>query len=205
MWLLYVGALHAVFFGHRHLMLEGFKIPSSAMAPTLLVGDHFLVDHLDRDVQRGDVVLFRYPVNPDTLFIMRAVGIAGDRLQFRGAQLIVNGVPSPTAGERACAYVDVDEFTDDVFERPATCLEERIWGRTHTIMHSATSYARDVDVGVVPPGTIFVAGDNRENSHDSRFWGPVPLENVIGKPLYIWWSSPPAGEIPWHRLGRWIR
>jgi len=160
----------------RTFVFENFKIPSGSMMDNLLIGDHLVVNKLIfarhmpsllhrslpyREPRRGDVVVFKYPNEPRRDFIKRCVAVAGDRVEVRSKQLIINGDP-------------VDE--------PYVIFKGDPAGR------SAGLPGDNYGPRVVPEGTIFCMGDNRDNSLDSRFWGPVPLSYVKGRAVLIYWS-----------------
>ena len=172
--------------------IQAFKIPSSSMEDTLLIGDHLMVDKLayappDRwlgpllpyqQVQRGDIAVFRYPVNPGTYYVKRVVGVPGDRLRMVNQQLYINGHLADEAYKvHKMGNLDMhrDNFPDSM---PAS---DWAW---------AEEFRQYVQDGwlVVPPGHYFVMGDNRDSSLDSRYWGFVPRKNIQGKPLLIYWS-----------------
>jgi signal peptidase I len=190
----------------RVRLLEAFRIPAGSMWPTLEVGDQVMVDNRRFEPVRGDVIVFQYPVEPDKSFIKRVVGVAGDRLELDGEVLRLNGQPvarqrSPEAC-RLPAGVEPDEAW-------AACVlydETLPRGRRYQVADLATPARRGYRhlPITVPPGHVYVIGDNRDNSHDSRFWGPVPLGLVKGRAIMVWWSAGPAGP-RWSRLGRPVR
>jgi len=175
-------------------LLQAFVIPSGSMENTLLVGDHVLVDKLIyapsdavtqhllpyRDVQRGDIIVFRYPLNPQVTYVKRAIGIPGDRIRFENKRLILNGMPvnEPYAHHGSVANLPYrDNFpaspeTEDLRPSAADMIDK------HLVNGEL----------VVPPGFIFAMGDNREDSDDSRYWGFVPRANIVGTPFVIYWS-----------------
>ncbi len=175
-------------------VVQAFQIPSESMEKTLLVGDYLLVDKLRygggsfsdfflpyRPVKRGDIIVFHYPVNPSLHFVKRVIGVPGDRLRLINRRVYVNGNP---LSENYTQYTSSqhDPFRDD-FPRvnvPVPGLEGRWWLQMRTL----------VDDGqlIVPEGYYFVLGDNRDESLDSRYWGFVPRENIVGRPLVIYWS-----------------
>jgi len=174
----------------RSFIVEPFRIPSGSMEPTLLPGDFILVNKFayglrlpvlntkifdSGEPRRGDVVVFRYPEDPTIAYIKRVVGLPGDNLEYRNKQLYINGEPMPQvklpAGNGAAA---------NGFEP----RQETLGTVSHTIQvrrgeDPPWSYK-------VPEGHYFVMGDNRDNSRDSRFWGPLPEANLIGKAFLIW-------------------
>lgn len=148
-------------------VVQAFFIPSGSMEPTLRTGDRILVGKFAyrlREIRRGDIVVFRYPLNPNKDFVKRVVGLPGERIEMREGLVQINGRPLgevyPTAlpgGDRACL----------------------------------TTYGPEV----VPSGMVFVLGDNRCNSEDSRFFGFVPVKNIIGRALVVYWPPDRLGPV----------
>lgn len=178
----------------RTFIFENFKIPSRSMEDNLLIGDHLVVNkyifarqsdtwlhHIlpYRGPERGDVVVFKYPEDPRRDFIKRCVALAGDEIEIRRKQVFVNGVRQEQAH---AVHKDSTTYPDS----PVIPANRRM---------------RD-NYGpyIVPEGTVFCLGDNRDNSHDSRFWGPVPLENIKGRAVLIYWSFE-AQENDWQWRG----
>jgi len=175
-------------------VVQAFQIPSESMENTLLIGDYLLVDKLRygggglwdfalpyRRVQRGDIIVFRYPVHPTQHFVKRVVGVPGDRVRLINRQVYVNGNALQEPYVRYSSRVH-DPFRDD-FPRlnlPVPGLEGDWWLEMKKLVED--------DQLIVPQGNYFVLGDNRDESLDSRYWGFVPRENVIGRPLLIYWS-----------------
>lgn len=150
---------------------KNFKIPSRGMEDTLLVGDRLVTDmwHFrSREPARGDLVVFRYPVDPSRDFLKRCIAIPGDTIEIRNKQLLLNGA------ELNEDYV----VTRD--ERPP---------RNPSDLPLSMRVRDNFGPFTVPPESIFVLGDNRDNSSDSRFWGPVPYELLRGKALYLYWGA----------------
>ena len=223
----------AIFLGARQLLAEAFRIPSGSMEPTLLVGDWLFVNKLrfgphipftSRNLPgyarpaRGDVSVFVSPpqdvtirISPDEvtpILVKRIVGVAGDTLVMRHGQLAVNGrfVPSPNAFRLPDAAADQPqalfawqhqiELRGSRFGPPVAAPSLHEWGPL-----------------VVPSGTFFMMGDDRDDSVDSRYYGPVPRANLRGTPMFVYYSYDPecgagylcgVSAIRWHRLGRWI-
>ena len=174
-------------------LVQAFVIPTGSMEDSLLIGDHLLVDKLAysphgsideyllpyQDVQRGDIIVFRYPMDLSQTFVKRVVGLPGDRLRLVDKKLILNGqtVDEPYVIHRT-AYID--QYRDNFPGQPNTPIPERALE-----MLRQNVVRNDI---VVPPNNYFAMGDNRDQSLDSRYWGFVPRENIIGKPLLIYWS-----------------
>ena len=174
-------------------LVQAFVIPTGSMEDTLLIGDHLLVDKLAfspsgpvskhvlpyTEVKRGDIIVFRYPVDIRQTFVKRAIGVAGDHIRLANKQLILNGkqVDEPYVYHKT-EYMDT--YRDNFPSEPNVHVAE-------SAMDMLMSHVENGEV-VVPPNTIFAMGDNRDSSLDSRYWGFVPRENIIGKPLIIYWS-----------------
>jgi signal peptidase I len=174
-------------------VVQAFQIPSPSMENTLLVGDYLLVNKLCygggspgdflmpyRRVQRGDIVVFHYPVNPEQHFVKRVVGAPGDRVRLINKQVFVNGalVREP--------YAHFTRPANDLFRDSFPRLDVAP-GETPEWWVQLRKLVEDGQL-IVPVGHYFVMGDNRDDSYDSRYWGFVPQENIIGRPLLIYWS-----------------
>ena len=176
-------------------VVQAFQIPSESMESTLLIGDYVLVDKMHyggdgsalesvlpyRDIHRGDIVVFRYPVHPDQHFVKRVVGVQGDRIRLVDKQLFVNGtrVVEP--------YVQHLPNNTDAWRDNFPRLNFGGAGVEGDWYSEMRGLVRDNQL-VVPEGHYFVMGDNRDQSSDSRYWGFVPRENVVGRPLLVYWS-----------------
>jgi signal peptidase I len=180
----------------RAFIVQAFKIPSGSMEPTLLVGDHLLVNKFIYGIRipyvdtrlfpyeeptRGDVIVFVYPVDPSKDFIKRVIATGGEKVQIIDQKIFINDkqIPDPWGYFK---------------ERKPRWFQQRI---------------ENYGPVVVPPDSLFVMGDNRDNSEDSRFWGFVPLDNVLGKALIIYFSWDHQseslwGEVRWSRIGAFI-
>jgi signal peptidase I len=181
--------------GVRIWLLEAFEVPAGSMLPTLLEGDHIMVRKLSPRVERGDVVVFRYPIDPKIDYVKRVVALGGDRIEVRGQEVIVNG--RELAHREAAA--PFPEPPEHPMAGPTTLLEETN-GRARYLVQYERAGSPAFAV-TVPPGHLFVMGDNRDNSNDSRVWGTVPAENVKGKVLFVFWSRRPDGTARWARVG----
>ena len=197
----------------RSFIVEPFRIPSNSMMPTLLTGDFILVNKFDYGIrlpvvdtkivniglpERGDVVVFRFPDDPATPFIKRVVGVPGDRIGYYEKVLYVNDEPvdqSPIG-----RYVGSGSGT---VMSGASLRVERLSGVDHHIL--VQPGARSVQgEAVVPEGHYFVLGDNRDNSRDSRYWGTVSEDLLIGKAFRIWMNWDFGHGIDWKRIGKSI-
>lgn len=174
-------------------LVQAFVIPTGSMEDTLLIGDHLLVDKLAyapdgavskyllpyTPIKRGDIIVFRYPVNARETFVKRVIGIPGDRLRIVNKTVHLNGKP---LAEPYTYYKrdDFDFYRDNFPSEPTARVDERA-------LDMLDLHLVDGEV-VVPPGNYFALGDNRDSSLDSRYWGFVPRENIIGKPLLVYWS-----------------
>jgi len=206
----------------RTFVFQPFKIPSGSMIPTLLVGDHLLVNKFVygtkipftdieifplEKIKHGDVIVFTYPNNENDpsknglYYIKRVIGLPGDDVDLDGRNLVINGEKIPL--EYIGTYSDernseqFDEYTEDLL------------GKEHTVIFrkgkEATNRGSYIPVTKVPEGYVFVMGDNRDNSQDSRFWGFVPIENIAGKAFLVHWSwdfgNPDiTNKVRWNRI-----
>jgi signal peptidase I len=184
-------------------IIQHFEIPSSSMEQTLLIGDHVFVDRLTptgkesagllmpyHNIHRGNIAVFVSPAEPGLYLVKRIIGVPGDRIHLVDRKLFVNGVEQ----KEPYVYYDVnspyhapDEYRDDF---PAVSPFGRATPEWAQSMHN---YRDGPDI-VVPPGHYFAMGDNRDVSYDSRFWGFVPKENIMGGPLFIAWSLNQTAE-----------
>jgi signal peptidase I len=229
-----VGAL-AIFLVLRAFLIEAYRIPSGSMIPTLLVGDWLFVNkaifgaHVPftnsslpayREPRRGDVVVFVSPYqadedslghDPTPTLVKRLVGTAGDTLFMRKGILYVNGIAQRQGyGTAAAVNPDIANSVDPLFD----------WQKKVQLSSSrfgpAAAQPNHDNWGpfIVPPHRLFMMGDSRYNSKDSRYWGFVPRGNVRGKPLFVYYSYnaddsdrplPMLTDIRWGRIGHWIR
>lgn len=212
-WIEYSGSFFpviALVFFLRSFLFEPFKIPSSSMLPTLFVGDLILVNKFTYGIrlpvinkkvislnnpQRGDVMVFKYPEDPSVDYIKRVVGVPGDKIVYKNKRLSVNG--------NALSYANLPDFLDEERLSYSKQYQENLVGVTHNILNDEQrppyvdgphnfkgrdlcSYENDGFTCTVPEGSYFMMGDNRDNSLDSRYWGFVPDENIVGKAFFIW-------------------
>lgn len=178
-----------LFFTVRWLLIEPYVIPSGSMLPTLSVHDHILVNKLAYGIHvpfskkwiaqwarpgRGDIVVFRYPENPDVFFVKRAVAVGGDRIALENGVLRVNGEPVPLEKIDPPAP---PSFGDDSYE---------YFREADYRIRYLDQFRAQFEETTVPEGSVFVMGDNRDQSNDSRVWGFVPEENLVGRAWLVW-------------------
>ena len=196
-------------------IVQAFQIPSESMENTLLIGDYLLVDklHFGTDgfwdkvipyepVHRGDIVVFHYPVDPSLHFVKRVVGIPGDKIRLIDKRVFVNGVPQNEPYVRH--FRPHEPYRDDFpkLDIRSMTTNGTVDMSVMTIPGAWWEEMKKLVVDnqlIVPEGNYFVMGDNRDDSLDSRYWGFVPRENIVGRPLLIYWSmrspDPPAGPL----------
>lgn len=196
---IFIAVMLALFI--RAFVVQAFKIPSGSMKPTLQIGDHILVNKFvygikmpftDKELlpigrpARHDIVVFRYPVDPSKDFIKRVVGLPGDTVLIRDKMVYVNG---------------------QRLEEPYAVFSDK------RVLPATASPRDNMDTIKVPENSLFVMGDNRDESYDSRFWKFVDMSQLKGKAFIIYWSwnsdgeltiSPDSSYVRWNRLGRWL-
>jgi len=174
-------------------LVQAFVIPTGSMEDTLLIGDHLLVDKLSyapggpvskhllpyRSIRRGDIIVFRYPVEINQTYVKRVIGLPGDRVRIENKEVYVNGVQLQEPYKyHKTPYTD--SYRDNFPGVPNLPLPK-------SALEMLEKHVVNGEV-VVPPNHYFAMGDNRDSSWDCRYWGFVPRENIIGKPLVIYWS-----------------
>jgi signal peptidase I len=212
-WIEYSGSFFpviALVFFLRSFLYEPFKIPSSSMVPTLVIGDLILVNKFTYGVrlpiinkkiidinnpQRGDVMVFKYPKDPSLDYIKRVIGVPGDKIVYKNKRLTVNG--------KEVSYEPLPDYLDEEHLSYSKQYLEGLAGVPHRILNDekAPAYVQNPDPFpkrelcsynlegfscTVPSGHYFMMGDNRDNSLDSRYWGFVPDENIVGKAFFVW-------------------
>ena len=204
----------------RSFLFEPFKIPSGSMIPTLLVGDLILVNKFhygvrlpvvnkkiidNNAVQRGDVMVFRYPVDPRQDYIKRVVGLPGDEVAYLNQKLSINGKALQTTSKGDFFEADSlryePQFSEKLGEVEHNILvtprRQAYYGPDPKTFPMAGNcrYSPEGVVCKVPAGHYFMMGDNRDNSQDSRYWGFVPDENIVGKAFFVWMNFGNLGRI----------
>lgn len=207
----------------RSFLFEPFRIPSGSLEPTLLMGDFILANKFDYGLrlpvfrtkflnlgqpQRGDIIVFRWPPNPHYYFIKRVIGIPGDRIDYVNKVLKINGQ------EMTQTALPIIPPTKSVPRESGEMMQviekkEDLYGVEHDIYQEPSKIGYNFENINVPEGMYMVMGDNRDDSADSRYWGFVPEENIVGKAVLIWmsWDSfAPLGvdKVRWDRIGRRI-
>ncbi len=200
----------------RSFLVEPFKIPSGSMLPTLEVGDFILVNKFTYGIripilnwkianvnapQRGEVMVFRYPENPSLDYIKRVIGVPGDKISYRNKRLTINGEEIKIRPDGQYSYVETGlnfvvaqkfEETLDSHDHAILMLPEipvvRLADVRRFPYHGNCAYNETGFTCTGPPGNYFMMGDNRDSSSDSRYWGFVPDENIVGKAFMVWWN-----------------
>ena len=188
----------------RTFIVQSFHIPSGSMIPTLLIGDFILVDKITyhlREPERGDVVVFHFPLNEDIYYIKRIVGLPGDRVEVKGGKLFINGKP--------CKYQPLGDYTYEEKGRVYSgklfyeFLPKRSGGEKKHYVLKTGSEGDETKVFTVPKDKYFMMGDNRNQSYDSRYWGFVDKDKIVGIARIIFFSWDSDSKLP--RLNRILR
>jgi signal peptidase I len=195
----------------RAFVVEAFQIPSGSMIPTLEVGDHIFVAKFsyglgipftDKKIfeyaspDRGDVIVFKFPQDHSTDYIKRVVGLPGDKVEVRQNELFINDRPVPREHQGVYRYSDGGQMEGD--ERECDLWVETLDGKRHQEIQEMGRQPTNFGPFPVPEGNVFVMGDNRDNSSDSRVWGTVKHDLIKGRALIVWWSRAAAPDAPWY-------
>jgi signal peptidase I len=203
-----IAAVVALFI--RQFVVEAFKIPSGSMIPTLTIGDHLLVNKFvygpripftdsrifnGKEPKRGEIIVFKYPENEKKNFIKRVIGLPGDKIQIIDGRLFINDQPVLLSAQGVSDSTDEDGGTP--FAAKPKLYEEQLGTVQHRIRYLHDQKGYGFGPVLVPAQSVFVMGDNRDNSQDSRVWGFVKFNKIIGRALIIYWS--------WDGNDRWVR
>ena len=200
----------------RSFIVEPFRIPSGSMLPSLHIGDFILVNKFRYGIrlpvinekiidvskpERGEVMVFRFPHDTSINFIKRVVGLPGDKIEYKNKRLHVNGQPVPLVPQGEFDFREVSQKTH-IGKRYLETLD----AVTHEIIVDPSKQTTETSYAV-PEGHYFVMGDNRDHSNDSRYWGFVPEQNIIGKAFFIWfsWDLEGSGDLAWDRIGNSVQ
>jgi len=214
----------------RAFVIEAFQIPSGSMVPSLMVGDHIFVNKLSYGVRMpflplkamgtripalawnwsvprpGDVIVFVEPEQDKEDYIKRVVAVGGDKVEIKEGMVFVNDTPYPLSLGESFSYVHI-ENGESQYPITATRYQEQIHGMSHSVLCDSPTgecHQTDVPAFVVPREHVYVMGDNRDRSKDSRFLGPIPMGNVKGRAMVIWWSFRES-LVQWERMFAAIR
>lgn len=199
----------------RWALIEAYVIPSGSMLPSLLVHDHIFVNKAVYGIrlpfsekwivrfkkpERGEVIVFKYPKDPTQFFIKRIIGLPGDKVLYENGKLYINDklvetIPQPTGSD--WEWVRDADFQREDFQNANYMQDsksnyehflEKLDGHTHSILLPKHGFDSSEGPWTVPDGMLFVMGDNRQHSHDSRRWGFMPEENILGRAMFVWLS-----------------
>ncbi len=201
----------------RAFIVEPFRIPSSSMLPTLEIGDFLLVNKFQYGLrlpigyqkivpisqpERGDIIVFRYPLKPKINYIKRVMGLPGDLIEYRSKRLYINKEEIKLNADGEYSFEDAHRATHNV-ERFDVSLDS---GKKHDLLINPRKTPERDKSWIVPEGHYFAMGDNRDHSSDSRYWGFVPDENIVGKAFFIWfhWDTITERGLNFSRVGQSI-
>jgi len=212
-----IAAIIALFI--RQFGVEAFKIPSGSMIPTLTIGDHLLVNKFIygpripftdsriftwKKPKRGEIIVFKYPEDESKNFIKRVVGLPGDKVEIKKGKLFLNDQVVPVT---AIELPDsIGQFSVSPYFTQPRLFDEHLGTVKHHIQYLRDQSGYDFGPVLVPKDSVFVMGDNRDNSQDSRVWGFVNDDKILGRALIIYWSWDGADRwVRWERIGTLIR
>ncbi len=179
-----------------------YRISTGSMSPTMLPGDLIMTDRRiahsaqNHGLKKGELVVFRYPKDKEKHFVKRVIGLPGDKIEIKGLELYVNGEKRTS---KEGPYLE-DRQAEKIKKGTITLYEKGDSG-TYAVFYIEGSERKDLSI-TIPKGYCFVLGDNRDNSADSRHWGPIPFNDVVAKAKQIYFSVNPEGGIRWRRIGK---
>jgi signal peptidase I len=189
---------------YSELFLNYIKVPTGGMSNTIIPGDRLIVSKRIGAISRGDLIVFRYPKDPKTKYLKRVIGLPGETIDIKRAKVFINGKELPEK-HFGVEFIDYQEATLKIISGP-------FGDGNYSVYYDQQFLNEDFDNGIdtyelkfpyeIPQDQYFVMGDNRNNSQDSRYWGCVPKDLIVGKPFMIYWSSNTnnSGEIRWNRI-----
>ena len=211
-----IAAIVALFI--RQFGVEAFKIPSGSMIPTLTIGDHLLVNKFIygpripftdsrifswKTPQRGEIIVFKYPEDESKNFIKRVVGLSGDKIEIRKGKLYINDQVVPVT--QVESPENSGQQLNPYFAKPRI-FDEQLGTVNHRIQYLRDQSGNDFGPVLIPKESVFVMGDNRDNSQDSRVWGFVKENKILGRALIIYWSWDGTDHwVRWDRIGTLIK
>jgi len=213
-WVVTLGVAFLVAALFRTTIASPRHIPTGSMIPTIKIGEFIFVNMmafdwhipltrksmLDRkDPEKGEIVVFEYPIDPSVDYIKRVVATPGDTVEVVGKRVIINGTPLPL--EELTDKTLLDDLTPKYDPERMSLYHESNNGHTYTVVHMNERPGKELPLITVPEGMFFVMGDNRDDSQDSRYWGFVPRENFLGRGSFIWFSFD-KNHLPFVRLER---
>jgi signal peptidase I len=212
-----IAAVVALFI--RQFAVEAFKIPSGSMIPTLDIGDHLLVNKFVygpripftdvriftwKEPKRGEIIVFKYPDDESKNFIKRVVGLPGDKIEIKKGILFINDRPVQVIAHSVGTEKEQGDGSS-YYEKPKL-FEEQLGSVKHQLQYLRDQSGLDFGPKLVPAESVFVMGDNRDNSQDSRVWGYVKYDKILGRALIIYWSWDGGDRwVRWERIGTLIR
>jgi len=212
-----IAAIVALFI--RQFVVEAFKIPSGSMIPTLTIGDHLLVNKFIygpripftdtrifswKEPKRGEVIVFKYPENEDKNFIKRVVGLPGDKIELKNGILLIND--QPVKLQETAASGEDNQNAEFPYGFKARLYKEQLGTITHDMQYLHEQSGTNFGPILVPKESVFVMGDNRDNSQDSRVWGFVKFNKILGRAFIIYWSwNGDDNWVRWKRISTLIR
>lgn len=214
-----IAAVVALFI--RQFVVEAFKIPSGSMIPTLTIGDHLLVNKFIygpripftdtrifswKDPKRGEIIVFKYPENEDKNFIKRVVGLPGDKIAIKEGILLINDQPVKLVNAEEAGLAADEKNPDAAYGFRPRVYKEQLGSIIHDMQYLHDQSSSSFGPVLVPKDSVFVMGDNRDNSQDSRVWGFVRQNKILGRALIIYWSwNGDDNWVRWKRIGMLIR